>query len=102
MSFYGSIWPLNKQEPRRIAAGLFALRRQLSSAEGILPKTIESNLLLATCNIREFGGTKYGRCPDCYYFIAETIHHFDLIAIQQVREDLGALKKILVRSKTGR
>jgi hypothetical protein len=95
MSFYGSIWALSKQEQRRIAAGLLALRRQLSSEEGIPPKTIENNLLLATWNIREFGGTKYERCPDCYYFIAEIINHFDLIAIQEVREDLGALKQVV-------
>lgn len=95
MSYYNSIWKLQPQERKRISAGLLTLRRQLEGVEGIPPKTIEKNLLLATWNIREFGGAKYERCPDCYYFIAEIIDHFDLVAIQEVRQDLDALKQVM-------
>ncbi|MCP6423150.1 hypothetical protein NL463_27980, partial [Klebsiella pneumoniae] len=56
----------------------------------------ESNLLLATWNIREFGGSKYGgRLEESYYYIAEIISKFDLIALQEVRDDLRALNKIM-------
>ncbi|WP_205942362.1 endonuclease/exonuclease/phosphatase family protein [Pedobacter sp. SYP-B3415] len=57
---------------------------------------MESNLLLATWNIREFGGSKYGgRLEESYYYIAEIISKFDLIALQEVRDDLRALNKIM-------
>jgi len=95
MSYYNSIWKLTQRERMRIAAGLLTLRRQLEGKQGIPAKTTERNLLLATWNIREFGGGKYERCPDCYYFIAEIIDHFDLVAVQEVREDLGALKQVM-------
>lgn len=57
----------------RIAAGLLTLRRQLEGAQGVPAKTTGTNLLVATWNIREFGGGKFERCPDSYYFIAEII-----------------------------
>jgi hypothetical protein len=51
MSFYDSIWAQKKKEQRRIAVGLLALRRRLAGEGDIPPKTMESNLLLATWNI---------------------------------------------------
>lgn len=95
MSFYSTIWELSAWDRTRIAAGLLTLRRQLAGEQGIPAKTVERNLLLATWNIREFGGSKYERCPDCYYFIAEIVNHFDLVAIQEVREDMGALRQVM-------
>jgi endonuclease/exonuclease/phosphatase family metal-dependent hydrolase len=95
MSFYSTIWDLSPRDRTRISAGLLTLRDQLAGKLGIPPKTVEHNLLLATWNIREFGGSKYERSPDSYYFIAEIINHFDLVAVQEVREDLGALKRVM-------
>ncbi len=48
-------------------------------------------LLLATWNIREFDSGKYGyRDDEAYYYIAEILSRFDLIAIQEVRSGLLA------------
>jgi endonuclease/exonuclease/phosphatase family metal-dependent hydrolase len=61
-----------------------------------VPAKSDGSLLLATWNIREFGGSKYGgRTTDAMYYIAECMNRFDLIAVQEVRADLKALKDIL-------
>lgn len=53
-------------------------------------------LRIATWNIREFDTKKYGgRLKESLYYIAEIISHFDLIALQEVREDLGALNAVI-------
>ncbi len=53
-------------------------------------------LKLATWNIREFDSGKYDkRLEESYYYIAEVLSHFDLIAVQEVREDLQALREVM-------
>ncbi|MEO6683986.1 MAG: endonuclease/exonuclease/phosphatase family protein, partial [Ginsengibacter sp.] len=52
--------------------------------------------LIATWNIREFGTSKYGgRRSESYYYIAEIIARFDIVAVQEVRKNLAALKKLM-------
>jgi len=72
------------------------LRTALSNKEtGIPEKKLTGNLILGTWNIRELGNTKYnGRMTESYYYIAEIISRFDLIAIQEVRDNLGAFNRI--------
>jgi endonuclease/exonuclease/phosphatase family metal-dependent hydrolase len=75
----------------RIMDGLLRLRAELD-ASPIPDKNLETSLLLATWNIREFDSTKYGvRTSDAYYYLAEIISRFDIVAIQEVRRDLAAL-----------
>jgi len=77
---------------RRIAAGLLRLRDKLDQ---IPVRTREETLLLATWNIREFDSTKYGvRTDDAFFYLAEIVSRFDLIAIQEVRSDLSALERL--------
>lgn len=72
--------------------GLKRLRAQL--LEEIPQKTLESTMLLGTWNIREFDSPAYGdRIADAYYFIAEIISRFDIVAVQEVRRDISALKR---------
>lgn len=80
---------------RRVAAGLLSLRRRLRKE--IPPRTVEETLLLATWNIREFGRNKmFGtRLDESIQYIAEIINHFDLVAIQEVKENLADLKKLI-------
>ena len=53
-------------------------------------------LRIATWNIREFDTRKYGgRLTESLYYIAEILSHFDLIALQEVREDTRALETII-------
>ena len=92
MPFYYKIDP-GKPSGKRTAERLLLLREQL---EGEVPKrTITETLLLATWNIREFDSPAYGeRLDESFYYIAEIVSHFDLVAVQEVRKDLAALKKL--------
>jgi endonuclease/exonuclease/phosphatase family metal-dependent hydrolase len=80
---------------RRAAVGLVRLRRELRKK--VPPRTVEETLLLATWNIREFGRNKmFGpRLPESLHYIAEIINHFDLVAIQEVKENLADLRQLL-------
>jgi hypothetical protein len=94
MPFY---FGLKREAPavqKRAAAGLLRLREALQK-DGVPGKTVDSTLLLATWNIREFDSAKYGdRSTESFYYIAEIINHFDLVAVQEVREDLRALDRL--------
>lgn len=79
----------------RACDGIMALKDQFKT-ESVPPKNVRDSILLATWNIREFDSEKYGaRCLESFYYIAEIIDHFDLIAIQEVRGDLSALQKLM-------
>ena len=59
-------------------------------------RTVSGDLLIASWNIREFDSKKEGgRLSDAFYYIAEILSHFDLIAVQEVREDLSALDHVI-------
>lgn len=93
MPFYYSIRKDEAKERRRTAEGLLRLRAQLK--EEVPRRTVTDTLLLATWNIREFDSSKYGyRTSEALHYIAEIISHFDLVAIQEVREDLSALDEV--------
>jgi endonuclease/exonuclease/phosphatase family metal-dependent hydrolase len=93
MNYTGLRWIKNAKRRQRIVAGLEKLRDGLRTK---VPAKSDGSLLLATWNIREFGGSKYGgRTTDAMYYIAECMSRFDLIAVQEVRADLKALREIL-------
>jgi endonuclease/exonuclease/phosphatase family metal-dependent hydrolase len=92
MPFYKKLSADNDAGKRTINK-LLELRKALDE---IPERSQNSNLLLATWNIREFDSTKYGdRTEESYYYIAEIIDRFDIIAVQEVREDLRALDKLM-------
>lgn len=94
MTFYYGLKREPKDVQRRAAEGILRLREAIK-AEGIPNRTVDETLLLGTWNIREFDSAKYGdRCAECFYYIAEIINHFDLVAVQEVREDLRALDRL--------
>lgn len=92
--FYTGIKAIEPREVReRTVAGLQRLRAAL--AEQVPRKTATSTLLLATWNIREFDSGKYGwRSRETYYYIAEILSRFDLIAIQEVKDGLYPLQEL--------
>lgn len=97
MPFYDSI-DETTQEGKRTLEGLKRLRAHLKSE--IPSRDINDTLLLATWNIREFDSAAYGdRSNEAFQYIAEIVSHFDLIAVQEVRDDLKALQKL--RKKLG-
>jgi endonuclease/exonuclease/phosphatase family metal-dependent hydrolase len=93
MPFYKALNSKTEQG-RRTAEGLLRLRKALD--EAVPSKTLDETLLLATWNIREFGGPKSGgRGEEPLYYIAEILSRFDLIAVQEVRDNLDALDALM-------
>jgi endonuclease/exonuclease/phosphatase family metal-dependent hydrolase len=89
--------------PTEIAADLESLRDELDGR--IPPRTVERNLLIATWNLRAFGGltekwvSEEGDSPkrdlQSVHVIAEILRRFDVIALQEVRGNLKALRHTL-------
>ncbi|MCA1706340.1 MAG: endonuclease/exonuclease/phosphatase family protein, partial [Actinobacteria bacterium] len=78
-------------DDRRTAERLLVLKDRLSQ---IPPRTID-NLLLATWNIREFDSSSFGfRTTESLLCIAEIVNRFDLVAVQEVREELVGLERL--------
>ena len=93
MPFYKSI-QFGTPEGKRTAEKLVVLKTELDKA--IPQKTVDPCLLLATWNLREFGGNKSdGRDPEALFYIAEIMSRFDMIAVQEVRDNLDALDKLM-------
>lgn len=94
MPYYAELKQIEDAEVRkRTVEGLKRLRPAL--ARQVPGRTATDTLLLATWNIREFDSGKYGyRGDEPYYYIAEIISRFDLIAIQEVRTGLYPLQRL--------
>jgi endonuclease/exonuclease/phosphatase family metal-dependent hydrolase len=96
---YYKILNNKKAEDRRTAEGLIRLREALDNQTlltAIPKKTVDETLLVASWNVREFGGTKYGgRESEPLFYIAEILSRFDLIAVQEVRDNLDALDQLI-------
>ena len=60
-----------------------------------IPKPSHQSLLIASWNIANLGAQK--REPPHYALIAEVISWFDVVAIQEVRDDLAGLRGILAQ-----
>jgi hypothetical protein len=87
--------PKRKDVAARCAQRLLALRKQL---EPICKLKSERSLLLATWNIRDFDSNKFGygpRLPETFFYLAEIISAFDLVAVQEVNRDLRALQTVM-------
>ena len=69
---------------------LLDLRNQLD--DEIPEKTAENTLLLATWNIRQFSDN---RKQESYFYIAEILSRFDLIAVQEVKNKMKGLEKVM-------
>jgi len=79
-----------------VATKLLALKSALK--EQIPYKTREDNLLLATFNMREFDSNnkKFGpRLIESMYYLAEIISAFDLVALQEINQDMKPFKKLM-------
>ena len=110
MPFYNDLRPVADFEKRdfiRVFPGMTHAEK-LRTIDGIIrlrtaldlqipPRRAEENLLIASWNIKEFGHTSQ-RLPEAYYYIAEILARFDLVAIQEIkstRKDLDIVLRIL-------
>ncbi len=95
---YIGLRTLAKADPaaaKRCADRLIAIRARL---EPVRANKNDGTLLLATWNIRDFDSNKFGfgpRLPESFYYLAEMISAFDLVALQEINRDLSALEKIM-------
>jgi hypothetical protein len=77
---------LSQAQKRRVVEGLQRLRASLRDGGSPPLRNTDESLIVATWNIREFGRSKAGfRSDEPYYYMAEIISRFDLVAIQEVR-----------------
>lgn len=93
----------NEPIPRKVAADLAHLTDRLD--EQIPAKILDYNLLIATWNIRGLGGvtrkwqSRPGDSPrrdlHAVHYIAEIISRFDVVAIQELKGNLDALRLTL-------
>jgi endonuclease/exonuclease/phosphatase family metal-dependent hydrolase len=90
-------WDLKDESSRtRCATRLLSLRQYLD--EHVRRHRSDGNLLLATWNIRDFDSNRFGygpRLPESFYYVAEIISSFDLVAVQEVNRDLRPLEKVM-------
>ena len=89
-------WELraNPEHRRFVAERLIAFKGGLQ--EQVHAATSEHSLRLATWNIMHFGdGGGYDRSIESLFYIAEIIDHFDLVAVQEVNEDLSKLEQLI-------
>ncbi|MBK8558316.1 MAG: endonuclease/exonuclease/phosphatase family protein [Lewinellaceae bacterium] len=94
MPFYRKL-DASKPEDKRTIQNLLLLRKDLNLHIPV-KKSMDESLLLATWNIREFDSAKYGsRTDESIYYIAEIVARFDLIAIQEIRESLDGLNRLM-------
>jgi len=80
---------------RDVAERLLRLRTRLRKE---LPeRNVSKSILIATWNLREFGRNRMcgERLDESLLFIAEIVSHFDLIAVQEVNQDLGDLQRLM-------
>ncbi len=97
MPFYFPLrWDFEDGERERAAARLLELRAQLRRE--IPRRTVDDTLLLATWNLRDFDSNKFGHGPrlkESLFYIAEVISAFDLVAVQEINQDLSATRTVM-------
>jgi len=76
----------------RAIDGLLRLKGGLD--EQVSQRQTDANLLVASWNIKEFGHTTQ-RLPEAYFYIAEILSRFDLVAVQEVKSTLKDLDIVM-------
>jgi endonuclease/exonuclease/phosphatase family metal-dependent hydrolase len=90
---YELVFPqMQKIEKKRTLSKLLELKRGLDAS--IAGRRNDHNLIIASWNIKEFGHTTQ-RLPESYFYIAEILSCFDLVAIQEIKSTLDDLHILL-------
>lgn len=75
----------------RALAGLGRLRQQLVGA--VPARRLEHNLLVATWSLNRFG--REPLLPESLFYMAQLISAFDVVSLQEVARDMGALRALI-------
>ncbi|VAW60481.1 Endonuclease/exonuclease/phosphatase [hydrothermal vent metagenome] len=97
MPFYKSLKNQSKKDRLRIIAGIQRIRAQLSQNSFPEKKSSET-LILGTWNIRNFDDNRFNygpRTKESMYYIAEIISKFDIIAVQEICEQLEPVEQLM-------
>ena len=97
MPYYKLLKSVSIADRLRTIEGIQRLREQLKSENFPTKKTSES-LILGTWNLRNFDDDRFNfgpRLTESYYYLAEIISRFDVIAIQEICVDLWPLDKLM-------
>lgn len=81
---------------KRVIDNLIRLRGRLR--KDITQKRSDGTFLLASWNLRDFDSNKFGhgfRLDESFYYMAEIISAFDLIALQEVNRNLKGLRRLM-------
>ena len=90
---YSLVFPsMTDDEKIRTITNLIRLKNGLDLR--IPSRKTDCNLLIASWNIKEFGHTTQ-RLSESYFYIAEILARFDLIAIQEVKSTLKDLEIVM-------
>jgi len=96
MPMYWKLKHAAEADRKRSVKSLQRLRKQLDSE--IPSRSLEDTLLVATWNIRDFDSDKFKHGPrltESLHYIAEVISRFDVVAIQEINDDLGPFERVL-------
>ncbi|MEQ3650814.1 endonuclease/exonuclease/phosphatase family protein [Hyphomonas sp.] len=96
MPYYYGIKNLSKDMRARTLAGLKRLRRQLDDEMPVT--TRNKTLVLGTWNIRNLDDNRFmtgHRTQEDFYYLAEIISRFDVLAIQEICDDITPLKNVM-------
>ena len=96
MPMYWQLKYWKKDDRERTIDHISALRNDI--IQTVPRRTASSTLLLATWNVRDFDSNKFGQGPriaESFHYIAEVVAAFDLVAMQEVNEDMGPFEKVM-------
>lgn len=91
MASYRELADYPRAEARWIAGRLLDLRAAL--AAGPLGRRRHGDLVIGSWNLRAFDEGRPRR-DESFHYIAEIIDHFDICAVQEVKEDLAPLRRL--------
>ncbi len=95
MAFYHWLNTYRDKDPAKadwIARRLLALR--LALRDSALGRRAPGNLVIGSWNIRAFDDGRPRR-DESFHYIAEIIDHFDICAVQEIKDDLAPLRKLV-------
>ncbi|ACL04278.1 Endonuclease/exonuclease/phosphatase [Desulfatibacillum aliphaticivorans] len=97
MPFYKPLKGMPIEDRQRTIAGIQRLRAQFDAVNFPGKKTSES-LILGTWNIRNFDDDRFNygpRMEESFYYIAEIMSRFDILAVQEICENLAPLDRLM-------
>lgn len=96
MPSYYLLRNMSKRNRKRTISGLERLRKQLDAE--IPRRTRNSTVVLGTFNIRNFDDNRFmngKRTDEDLFYLAEIISRFDVVAVQEVCDDIKPLKRLM-------